>query len=459
MYKFKNKKITVMGLGRFGGGEGVARFLAENGAIVTVTDLKSEKELSEPVSRLKGLGINFVLGHHNITDFVETDMVVVNPAVPRESEFLLEAQNRHVTLQTEIGLFVSLCPAQTWGVTGSNGKTTTVSMIKSILEQSSLSFYVGGNIGGSLLQSLNSINKTDIVLLELSSFQLEWLGDMKWSPNIATILNITPNHLDRHKTYKEYRLAKSSILSYQKANGYNVVLNRDDPGAASMFEFIRSNLLWVSSNPEIHGLVLENGLFVKKSTKKSLEVFKVSGLQVPGKHNVMNALCAAATALQGGLTSEAITRGLETFKGVPHRIEYIGENAGIKFYNDSKSTTPEASVTAVNSFEKGVIPILGGYDKGVSFDDMALKIAGKVKWAALIGKTAPIIAKSLENAEVQFTVFGTLEDALKGCILKAVRGDTVILTPGCASYDMFTDYENRGEIFKEIVKDTIRKGF
>ncbi len=452
--KFRNKSITIMGLGRFGGGLGAAKFLAESGARVTVTDLKEEHELFEPVSMLKGLGIRFVLGRHEMSDFTCADMVVVSPAVPRNSEFIAEARRAKVMLQTEVGLFIQMCPAKICGVTGSNGKTTTVSMLQSILEHSGFGFWVGGNIGGSLLPSLSKISHEDRVVLELSSFQLEWLGEMKWSPHISAVLNLTPNHIDRHSSFEMYRNAKSIILEYQKSKD-TAVLIHDDPGSRALSDFVRGALVWVGTDTDRCRITLDNGWITQRIYRTFNRIFNSTQLNVPGRHNILNAMTAVACACEMGVTDDSIAKGLLSFKGIPHRLEFIGEHNGIKFYNDSKATTPESTIAAVNAFEERVIPILGGYDKGMAFDKMAQEIAGKIRWAALIGTTADAISKSLEKAGVQSEVFKSLEEALKGCISNARDGDVILLSPGCASYDMFSDYEERGETFRTIVSKYI----
>jgi len=448
--KIHNMHITVMGLGKFGGGLGAARFLAGKGARVTVTDLKEEHELSESVSGLKGPGIRLVLGRHEMNDFTHADMVVVNPAVPGDSEYVKAARKSGAVLQTEVGLFVQQCPAKICGVTGSNGKTTTVSMIGSILECSDQTSWVGGNIGGSLLMSLDSISPGDCVVLELSSFQLDWLGDIEWSPHIAAILNLTPNHLDRHSTFDLYRAAKSSILNYQQKTD-KAVLVSDDPGSRSMSDYVQGSLVWVGADLKCDGVTLDNGWIVRSTGENLSRVFETSNLVVPGRHNIINAMTAYACASEMGVDDTAVSKGLGSFRGLPHRIEFVGEHDGIKFYNDSKATTPESAVAAVHAFDRQVIPIFGGYDKGVEFDLMAGEIAGRVSWSAVIGQTADAVSKALKKAGISSTVYDRLEDAFYGCIEHARAGDIVLLSPGCASYDMFTDYENRGEIFKELV--------
>lgn len=452
--KFRNKSITIMGLGRFGGGLGAAKFLAENGAQVTVTDLKEEHELSDSVSMLKGLGIRFVLGRHETSDFTGADMVVVSPAVPRDSKYIAEARNAGVMLQTEVGLFIQLCPAPICGVTGSNGKTTTVSMIQSILEYSDRSFWIGGNIGGSLLSFLPRISTEDRVVLELSSFQLEWLGEMKWSPQIAAVLNLTPNHLDRHVLFEMYENAKSTILEYQKSTD-TAVLVRDDPGSRALSDRVRGSLVWVGTDLDCSGITLDKGWITERIYKTSNRIFDTTQLKVPGRHNILNAMTAVACTHEMGINYDSISNGLLSFKGIPHRLEFVGEHNSIKFYNDSKATTPESTIVGVNAFETRVIPILGGYDKGMVFNHMAHEIADKIRWAALIGTTATAISKALEKAGVQSAIFDSLEEAFTGCISHAEDGDVVLLSPGCASYDMFSDYEKRGEIFSSLVSEYI----
>lgn len=440
-----------MGLGSFGGGAGAAQFLAEHGAHVTVTDLKTETDLRTSVDALDGLGIRFVLGVHNMDDFTGADIVVVSPAVPRESEYITAARDSGAELTTEIGLFVSLCPANICGITGSNGKTTTVSMIQSILEHSGVRFSVGGNIGGSLLNKLDNIIPDDRVVLELSSFQLEWLDEMSWSPHIAAVLNIIPNHLDRHGSFGNYRDAKAAILRHQFAED-SAILIADDHGSVSMRDNVQGKLVWAGTELESDGISLENGWITQHTGDHVIRICDSSHLLVPGNHNYLNACAAAACAIELGVDIADVGDGLVAFKGLPHRLEYIGEKSGILFYNDSKATTPEAAAAAVASFDQTVIPILGGYDKGVSFSEMAGTIAGRVQWAALIGDTAGTISLELQSNGIRSDIFGTLEEAFNACIGRAVEGDVVVLTPGCASYDMFGNFEERGDVFKKLVK-------
>lgn len=448
---FRKKRVTIMGLGSFGGGIGAARFIGGLGARVTITDVKGEESLRESIEALRGLGIRFVLGRHEMSDFTGADMVVVSPAVPRDSEFVMAARAAGAVLTTELGLFVERCPAGICGVTGSNGKTTTVSMLKSILEHTGERYFVGGNIGGSLLTELDRIAPGDRVVIEISSFQLEWLDELSWSPRIAAILNIMPNHLDRHGTFENYRDAKAVILTHQKPDD-TTVLVRDDPGSAGMQGRVWGTLVWAGTILDGDGVTVEEGWIVDRRRNRAVRICELSRLLVPGKHNVLNALAASACALELGIGHSVIGAGLASFRGVPHRLEYLGERSGVLFFNDSKATTPEAAAAAVASFGQPVIPILGGYDKGMSFEAMTGNMAGRVRWAALIGETAERIEKELQRAGIPSKRFQSLAEAFNGCMEHACQGDIVVLSPGCASYDMFNNYEERGGLFREIVK-------
>lgn len=449
---FQDKRVTVMGLGSFGGGIGVAAFLADHGARVTVTDMKSGKDLEKSTAALRGKPIRFVLGRHEMEDFTGADLVVVSPAVPRNSKYLLAARTAGVPLHTEIGLFVERCPAAVCGVTGSNGKTTTVSMIGEILARSGLPHHVGGNIGKSLLAEIPRISPDDRVVLELSSFQIEWLDELRWSPRIAAILNIMPNHLDRHGTFGEYAEAKARLLDHQGPDGITI-LNADDPSSNALQWRARERILRFGTAFSGEGVTLEDGWIVRRSGGVTGRIYEAARLLVPGGHNVQNALAATACALSMDVEPEHIAAGLGDFRGVPHRLELVGEVDGVRYFNDSKATTPEAATVGITAFDCPVLPILGGYDKGVSFDDMAGTVAGRIRWAALIGVTAPVIRDSLKTAGVDSTTFGSFPEAFAACADRAKPGDVVLLSPGCASYDMFNNYEERGEAFRELVRE------
>lgn len=453
--EFDGIRATVMGLGRFGGGIGAAKFLAANGARVTVTDMKTADDLADSVRALDGLDIRFALGAHDPADFTGADLVVVNPAVPRESEYVAIARNAGARLATEIGLFAERCPAPVCGITGSNGKSTTVSLLAAMAVAAGRPHCLGGNIGVSLLAELDSLTPEHLVILELSSFQLEWLGEMGWSPHIAAVLNILPNHLDRHGTLENYAAAKAGILEHQSA-GDSAVIVHDDPGARAMERLVRGRLVRAGSGFSGDGVTSGGSDIVEIRGGARTVIGSLDHLQVPGAHNRVNALAAAACAREADIWPAGIDGGIASFRGLPHRLELVGECRGVRFFNDSKATTPDAAAAGITAFDGNVIPILGGSDKGVSFDRMARGIAGNVHWAALIGVTAPQLAASLAAAGIGCERFASFEDAFRGCVARARAGDVVLLSPACASYDMFPDYEARGALFRELAAAHIR---
>jgi len=443
-----------MGLGLFGGGLGAAEYFARKGCTVTISDLKTEEELRPSLEKLAPYPIRVHLGEHKDSDFTDTDLVVVNPAVPRTSSYLELARSHGVMLTTEITLFFELCPAPIIGVTGSNGKTTTTSMIGRMLDGDSRAVHVGGNIGGSLLPDVDNISPDDVVVLELSSFQLEWLGDAGISPTVAVVTNINPNHLDRHGTMENYIAAKKHIVAYQKP-GCTAVLNGDDKELRRWRKHIRAGCHWSSAvgEPPNGSFVRDGTIFVRHGDAET-EVAPVSALPLKGAHNLQNALCAAAACSAVGAGPQAMAKGLIEFQGIEHRLEFVCERGGVRYYNDSKATTPEAAMAALDSFDSPVILIAGGYDKGVSYETVARKIYQRTRSAILIGDTADTIARHIDEHSGNAFAWmraGSLEEAVAQANSIAVPGDVVLLSPACASYDMFANYEERGNMFKELV--------
>jgi len=454
LYKnLQGKKALVMGLGRFGGGIGVSLFLAERGALVTVTDMAGEDELADSIKQLESLNIEYHLGGHRKEDFVDTELIVVNPAVRKDSRWLKVAREHKVQLTSEMNIFFSLCPAPIIGVTGSNGKSTTTAMIGEILKaargkandrQENGKVWVGGNIGqGSLLARIKEISKDDIVVLELSSFQLYDLGEVRCSPQVAVVTNIAPNHLDWHGSMKEYINAKQNIFKYQRPNDY-LVLNNEDEELKKWGELTNSKVVWY---PEDKGM--------GRSSGPGLEDFK---LRVPGRHNRMNA--AAALAAAGTLEVEptGALKALEEFVGLEHRLEFVREIEGAGYYNDSIATTPESAIAAIESFKEKKIMILGGYDKKIPLEGLVKKIVGQVEAVILIGEVRDTLADLIERERKVgkerlplCEKADTLEQAVSLARKYAKEGMVVLLSPGCASYDMFRNFQERGKKFKELV--------
>ncbi|MBM4080733.1 MAG: UDP-N-acetylmuramoyl-L-alanine--D-glutamate ligase [Planctomycetes bacterium] len=453
---FKGKRVTVMGLGLFGGGVGAARFLAKAGARVTVTDLKPADELAESVAQLSGLPIEFHLGGHREADFSDTDLVVVSPAVPADSPFLDLARQRGVPLESEMNLFFRYCRAPILGITGSSGKSTTTALTHAMLAQwLGSKAWLGGNIGRSLLEDLDAIAPDHLVVLELSSFQLQDLDRLARSPHISVVTNLAPNHLDRHKDLAEYIAAKKTILRHQREGDF-AVLNADDREVATWGRGLKSKTVFFSvRSPLKQGACVQNGQIVIADAEGTHTICSASELRLPGPHNLANALAATAAAWLAGARQDDIAHALRTFPGLEHRLEFVAEVAGVRYFNDSKATTPEASCIALRAFDAPIVLIAGGYDKGAPFDAFAAECAQRAKHVVLIGKTAQKIAALIEakrqGISPSLTLAPSFPSAVAAAKSAAAPGDIVLLSPACASYDMFRNYEDRGNQFKSLV--------
>ena len=449
------KRVTVMGLGLFGGGLGVARFLVTSGAKVTVTDSKSETDLRESVDQLRSLPITFRLGGHDERDFKDADLVVVNPAVPETNPYLKLAR----ALDTEMNLFFKLCRARTiLGVTGSNGKTTTTTLIGEILKRHPRRSWVGGNIGVSLLEKLPEIGPDDLVTLELSSFQLENLGVLKRSPNIAVVLNLSPNHLDRHGTMENYAEAKRQIVAHQREEDWKI-LNAHDPVVRSFASASPSGLVHFCGRDPVQPCVAvtREGKALEMFDRGNYALIEIGDRRaLPGRFNEENMAAAAAATFaidRGGWEDWRVfcQSAFRTFPGVEHRLEFIAEKGGVKYYNDSKATDAEATIAALDTLPGPFVLILGGFDKKTPWEALARAVAEKpVRAAVLLGQTAPAIEAALRAASrvPEIVRVATLDDAVR---IPARPGETVLLSPACASWDMYRNFTERGLRFKALV--------
>ncbi|MDB5339554.1 MAG: murD [Planctomycetaceae bacterium] len=450
-----DRRVTVMGLGSFGGGLGAVQFLAQQGARVTVTDNRSAAELSESLAQLAEIpSITYHLGGHQREDFSTAELLVVSPAVPKDNPFLRIAIDAGVPLTSEMNLFWELNPARVIAVTGSNGKSTTTAMTHAILQATGRTCWLGGNIGRSLLPNVAEIQPSDAVVLELSSFQLEDLDRLQRSPHVAIVTNFSANHLDRHGTLENYRLAKQAILRWQTPADF-AILNQDDAFVAS----------WSTRGPTLYfGLkdTGREGLFLEG---KDHAVFRFAGqerrlavpewLSLPGVHNLQNALAAACAACALEAPVEAIERGLRGYKALPHRLELVAAVAGRQFYNDSLATTPESAIVALAAFEQPIILFAGGYDKGSDLTEMAYAIALKpVKAVALMGTTGPRLNELLDQFDpekrIRRRVCEDFPTAFNWAVSESMRGDILLLSPGCASYDSFRNFVDRGTQFRDL---------
>jgi len=427
----RGKRVTVMGLGRHGGGVAAARYLAECGAIVTVTDQADADSLRESLVALSGSPIADVfVGGHRAEDFQSAEILVVNPAVRLDHPLVRLAAAAGAQLTSEIVLFADACPAKIVGVTGSNGKSTTAAMTAAILERDGRRTWLGGNLGGSLLSELPKMTADDWVVLELSSFQLtRWPREARY-PEVAVITNCTPNHLDWHDTFADYAQAKQRLLAGQHVDSI-AVLNCSCPQVATWKHLVRGKL----SEP--------------------IASEQIPKLAIPGEHNRQNARLAAAAARAIGCSSDAMQRALAEYRGLPHRLEFVGEVAGLQFYNDSQATTPESTIAALRSFDEPTWLLAGGYDKGCDLAPLAREIAARACGAALYGsvraKLHALVRSAFPRGEV--TQCETLAEGFAWCVARAGAGDAIVLSPACASFDQFRDYADRAECFKRLVRE------
>jgi len=451
MTSLKGQRVLVMGLGLFGGGVGAAKYLLSQGAEVTVTDLRSEEELAASVRQLDGFPVLMKLGGHDEADFRYTDMVVANPAVPRSSPFLVAANEAGVPVTTEISLFVSLCPARIIGITGSSGKTTTTTMLGEMLLRADARTLVGGNIGGSLLDDLVRIDSDTPVVLELSSFQLDRLGDLAWGPHIAVVTNFAPNHIDVHGSLGAYRAAKRNILAHQTTDDWAIV-NADD---AEVFG-------WQGTGRRIPFALTKEchpGAFVRDEVihcgigDGHRGICAVDALKLPGPHNLANALAATAAAVAWGVPDSDIASVLQSFSGLPHRLETVAVREDITYVNDSIATSPDRTRVALEAMDIPCILIAGGYDKKIGFAPLGDAIAQKVQTLILIGETAASIADAVPpHADAKIHFAAHLSEAVSLASRLATPGQTVLLSPASASYDQYLNFQERGEHFKSLVR-------
>lgn len=444
------KSVLVMGLGQFGGGVDSAIFAYKAGAKVTVTDLADEKALEESLEQLGDCDIEYHLGEHREEDFKNADVVIVNPAVPSDSKFLQIAHKANKLITSQIEIFFGLCPCLIVGITGANGKSTTAALTAHLLRegigQKGIEYkrvWLSGNIGNRpLLGMLEETDAEDIVVLELSSFQLEQLSRIEKAPDVSVITNLTPNHLDRHGTLEAYCRAKENIFKFQKPREDKPsvsIFNADDPITADWFE--RYN-----RKPDRQCLTFK----AADVPDTFRQVFKL-----PGGANLSNLAASVVVAREFGVNDERMREAAGTFEALPHRLELVAEINGTRWFNDSIATTPASAIAALEAFEAPKIIIAGGYDKHLPFDELGRKIAQKAKAAILIGKTAAKIAEAIRAAgqtNVQVEFASSMAEAVD-CANRFTRnGDVVLLSPACASYDMFTNFQQRGEVFRGLVK-------
>lgn len=463
---YKGRQVVVLGLAR--SGVSVAKLFHEMGALVTVND-KKERQLCPEADELEALGISVVCGSHPAGLVHEgIALVVKNPGIPYAVEPVRKADELGIEVVTEVEVAYHICKAPMIGITGSNGKTTTTTLTGLMLEAGGLNPIVAGNIGRALTEAALEAKSDNRMVVELSSFQLK--GTREFRPRIGCLLNVYETHLDYHGTMEDYVLSKTKLFDNQTEDD-TAVLNWDDPLCRQVADKIRSRVLLFSTKQELaYGLFIqpplntgerdiERWLVYRDEEGHVKRVLPVKEMGIPGAHNVENALAASGMALTSGVSLETIAKVLRTFRGVEHRLEYVGTKDGILFYNDSKATNPTATMKSIESFTQDIILIAGGLDRGSDYMELLPAFQRQIKGAVLLGETKEKIQRiarlsgmsRVKTVDTANNVQDTVTEAVKAAFDLAKPGDVVLLSPACASWDMFPSYEERGRMFKQSV--------
>ncbi len=448
--ELKGKKVLVVGLGK--SGLAAALFLRRRGAQVTVSDIRSAEALAKDIPALLEEGINVEAGGHGLLTFRRQDLIVVSPGVPLDTPELVQVRNFGLSVIGELELAARFLKGKTLAITGSNGKTTTTTLVGEILKAAGLPTLVAGNIGVPVISLLDEATDETWSVLEVSSFQLE--TTQQFHPRIAVILNITPDHLDRHGTFENYALAKERIFAAQNENDV-VVLNSDNVRAAAAAARSTAKVYWFSfEHPVPRGAWVEAGQIVFRDRKDAPveTVMPLIGIPLKGEHNVENVLAAVCASRLAGAPPGVIRRAVEDFKAVEHRLEYVATINGVEFYNDSKATNVDATAKAIAAFPGGIHLILGGKDKNSDYTLLSDLLRSRVKAVYTIGSAAEKIESHLRGV-VSLHSCETLEKAVSSAAAAAHPGEIVLLAPACSSFDQFENYEQRGRIFKELVHE------
>ena len=450
MMELKGKKVLVVGLGK--SGLAAALFLRRHGAQVTVSDVRSAAALAKDIPALLEEGIMVEAGGHGLLTFRRQDLIVVSPGVPLDTPELVQARNFGRPVIGELELAARFLKGKTLAITGSNGKTTTTTLIGEILEAAGLPTLVGGNIGVPVVALIDESTPDTWSVLEVSSFQLE--STEQFHPQIAVILNITPDHLDRHGTFENYARAKERIFAAQTSADF-LVLNADNSRAAQAAPRAPSSVYWFSLDRTVpQGAWVEAGHVVYRSGKDaSIErIIPLTGIPLKGEHNVENVLAAVCAARLAGAAADVIRTSIENFRAVEHRLEYVATLNGVEFFNDSKATNVDATAKAIASFNNGIHLILGGKDKNSDYTQLAPLLRERVRAVYTIGSAADKIESQLRGV-VSLHSCETLDKAVTAAASAAHPGDVVLLAPAWSSFDQFESYEHRGRVFKELVNE------
>ena len=461
MTDYAGKKMIVIGAARQG--LALCKFLAGRNAHVFLTDSRPAESLEDELKSLSGLDITPVLGSHPFDLLDAADVVCLSGGVDPKIPFVVEAAHRQIPLTNDSQIFLEECPCPVVGITGSAGKTTTTALVGLMaqkhfeMKSSSHKAWVGGNIGTPLISVVDQMREDDLAVLELSSFQLEL---MTRSPQVAAVLNITPNHLDRHGTMSAYTAAKAKILNFQQP-GDIAVLNREDEGSWNLGNLVKSDIISFGQRQpsfKASGTYLDKDWIWLQIGREQIKMLPVEWIQLRGKHNLSNVLAACAIAAGATLALPAIQGAVEEFQGVPHRLEFVRNVKGADWYNDSIATAPERSIAAIKSFDQPIVLLLGGRDKRLPWDTLADLVRRRVSRVILFGEAAELISEAIGPRKPgQFlksvVKCDTLQQAVSIAASQVTEGDVVLLSPGGTSFDAFKDFEERGEAFRKWVNE------
>ncbi len=447
--ELKDKNVLILGLAV--SGVSTAKALDKLGSKVTVTDMKTKEELEEQLAELKGIDINYVLGSNDV-NLNDIDLIVKSPGIPVDIPLIIDALNKEIEVITDIELAYRLSNNKFVAITGTNGKTTTTALTGELIKNAGLKSHVTGNIGvGVLWETVNS-DEDDIFVIEASSFQLE--STKYFKPKVSVITNITPDHLNWHKTFDNYVEAKKKVFINQQNDDYTI-LNYDDLLLREVGKDLSSNLIYFSASNKLdRGVYVDDFQIVVNDGVRAVKIMDCRDIKIPGKHNLENALAVVSIGWALEINNDIIATTLKEFEGVEHRIEYVDSISDISFYNDSKGTNPDASIKAIEAIKEPIILIAGGMDKGGSFEEFVDRFDNKVKALVLLGETKEKIKETaISKCFSNIYIVDSIEEAVNKSFELAVPGDNVLLSPACASWDMFKSYEERGRIFKQAVKN------
>ncbi len=442
------KRLVILGLARQG--TALARFAVGVGAQVVVSDLRPAEKLAGALAELADLPLTYVLGEHPMSLLEGADVLAISGGVPTDMPLVQAARQQGILLTNDSLEFMRRVSAPVIGITGSAGKTTTTALTGLICQTAARRTWVGGNIGRPLIADLGKIDADDLVVQELSSFQLELWPQ---SPPIAAVLNITPNHLDRHKTMEAYTAAKANIVRYQGA-GDTAVLSADDPGSMALAALVRGRLrLFSAQRPVEDGAFVCDGQIWLRDGQRERPLLPLAEIPLRGAHNVLNVLAAVTLADSVAIEPAAMAQAIRTFRGVEHRLEEVAIVRGVRYVNDSIATAPERALAALDSFTEPLILLAGGQDKNMVWHEWAQRVMARVKHVVLFGALANTLASYLAQAGcTRYSQVQTLAEAVEVAAKTAVAGDIVLLSPGGTSYDAFQDFAERGQVFRELVR-------